>query len=102
VRQRIGRTDEVPEGQMRQFLFSEEEVLVFNLRGRFYGLAGRCTHAGAPLVDGTIEGNTLTCPWHGSRFDIVSGNVLGGPAREPLKQYRVSIEDDYIVVTDYL
>src|SRR5579875_2183847 len=43
-------------------------------------LADRCSHRGGPLSEGTVRGGTITCPWHGSRFDLATGKVVSGPA----------------------
>jgi nitrite reductase/ring-hydroxylating ferredoxin subunit/uncharacterized membrane protein len=54
-------------------------------------LGNRCSHRGAPLSDGDIEGDCVTCPWHGSRFDMRTGEVLAGPATvaQPVYETRV-------------
>ena len=55
-------------------------------------LGNRCSHRGGPLSDGVIQGNCVTCPWHGSRFDLNSGAVMTGPATvgQPVYDTRVT------------
>jgi nitrite reductase/ring-hydroxylating ferredoxin subunit/uncharacterized membrane protein len=48
--------------------------------GEICALANTCTHLGGPLAEGSREGDTVACPWHGSRFDIRTGAVVEGPA----------------------
>jgi nitrite reductase/ring-hydroxylating ferredoxin subunit len=48
--------------------------------GNVCALADTCTHLGGPLSEGSRDGDTITCPWHGSRFDLCTGAVLNGPA----------------------
>jgi nitrite reductase/ring-hydroxylating ferredoxin subunit len=48
--------------------------------GELCAIANTCSHLGGPLNEGTRDGDTITCPWHGSRFDLCSGRVLEGPA----------------------
>jgi nitrite reductase/ring-hydroxylating ferredoxin subunit len=48
--------------------------------GAICAIAARCSHMGGPLADGRREGDTVVCPWHGSRFDLCTGDVLDGPA----------------------
>jgi nitrite reductase/ring-hydroxylating ferredoxin subunit len=84
-------TAEVSPGEMKQFDLKEEEVLVVNLNGQLYCLEGRCSHAGAPLYEGALEGDVLTCPWHYSKFKVKDGSVLQGPAKAPLRLYRTEI-----------
>jgi 3-phenylpropionate/trans-cinnamate dioxygenase ferredoxin component len=71
-----------------------EDVAVFNVDGQYFATQDACTHEDGPLSDGDLEGKTIICPWHGSCFDVTNGEVLCGPAEEPLKTYRVSIEGE--------
>ncbi len=84
---KLCRTDAVVPGEPRQFNVGENEIMVVNLDGRFVCLAARCTHAGAPLAEGELEGDVLACPWHGSKFKVGDGSVLRGPAQKPLRVY---------------
>lgn len=73
-------------------------LALFNLGGTFYAIDNKCTHVGGPLGEGAVEGNVVTCPWHGSRFDIRTGKVLGPPARRPVPTYRVEIQGREVFV----
>jgi nitrite reductase/ring-hydroxylating ferredoxin subunit len=77
-------------------------VAVFNVGGAFYAIANACTHVGGPLGQGRLEGTTVTCPWHHSRFDVTSGKVLHGPAQRPVATYPVRVRGDdvFVVVED--
>jgi nitrite reductase/ring-hydroxylating ferredoxin subunit len=79
----------LPMGELRSFKIKGHEILAINLNGKIFCLDGRCTHAGAPLSEGTLSGEAITCPWHYSKFNIISGEVLGGPAHKQLKSYLV-------------
>jgi nitrite reductase/ring-hydroxylating ferredoxin subunit len=48
-------------------------VAIANVDGRFHAIDGLCPHQGGPLGTGTLCGTTLTCPWHGWQFDVVTG-----------------------------
>jgi len=52
------------------------------------------THRQAPLSEGTVDGSTVTCPLHGAQFNVWTGAVLRGPANDPLKTYRVTVDGD--------
>jgi nitrite reductase/ring-hydroxylating ferredoxin subunit len=67
---------------------------VFNVAGRVCATQAKCTHRGGPLSEGALDGSTVTCPWHGSQFDVCTGAVRRGPAREPLETYPVTVEGD--------
>lgn len=73
-------------------------VAVFNDGGLLFGVAAKCTHVGGPIDKGSVQGTTVTCPWHGSQFDLRTGAVVRGPATQPLKGYRVRAEADGLVV----
>jgi nitrite reductase/ring-hydroxylating ferredoxin subunit len=98
VQMKVCSLDVVPPGSMKQFYAKEHEVLVINLNGQYFCLDGRCTHAGAPLVDGTLDGETLTCPWHRSQFRITDGTVIRGPAEKQLKSYAVMVKDNFLFI----
>ena len=70
------------------------DVAVFNVNGGFCATQAACTHKQGPLNEGPLDGSTVTCPWHGSRFDVCTGAVLQGPARDPLKTYQVTVDGD--------
>lgn len=89
MRTRICSVDEIPPGTTMQCQVGGRSVLVANVGGTFYAVDEECTHDGAPLSDGDLEGPTIVCPWHFSRFCLRTGSVLESPAREPLRTYAV-------------
>lgn len=96
---KLGLAKDVPPGQMQQFDIKGKELLVINLDNKYYCLDARCTHAGAPLVEGNIhDGDLLTCPWHGSCFRISDGSVVDGPATQPLGVYKLEVRDGQLLV----
>jgi len=90
--------DMVPSGSINSFQINGKEVIVINKDNQLFCLQGRCTHAGAPLVEGTVEGEILTCPWHGSKFRITNGEVVGGPAKKNLRVYNFTINNDFLFI----
>ena len=71
-----------------------DDAVVFNVAGSFCATQAKCTHRGGPLNEGKLEGSTVTCPWHGTQYNVCTGAVLRGPATEPVKTYRVIIEGE--------
>jgi len=59
-------------------------------------ISDTCSHAGGPLHEGTLEGNVVICPWHASRFNVITGAVRGGPATVPQVRYDVRIQDGQV------
>ena len=69
-------------------------VAVFNVDGALCATQLTCPHRQGPLNEGTFDGSTVTCPWHGSQFDVRTGAVLRGPATDPLMTYRVTVDGE--------
>jgi nitrite reductase/ring-hydroxylating ferredoxin subunit len=61
--------------------------------GETCAIANTCTHRGGPLNEGERDGDVVTCPWHGSQFDLCSGEVLRGPAREPQQRFETRVRE---------
>ena len=70
------------------------EAAVFNVGGSYCATQDKCTHRQGPLSKGKLDGSTVTCPLHGSQFNVCTGEVLHGPATEALKTYRVIVDGD--------
>jgi len=81
---------EVPPGSV----LLVDDCAVFNIEGGFCATQAMCTHRQGPLSEGSLDGTTVTCPLHGAQFNVWTGAVLRGPAREPLKTYRVTVDGD--------
>jgi 3-phenylpropionate/trans-cinnamate dioxygenase ferredoxin subunit len=88
----VGRADDVPEGEMRSYQVAGEDVAVANVGGTLYAFSDICTHMQCLLTEGDLEGTTVTCACHGSEFNVTTGDVLGGPAVEPVETYDVETD----------
>ena len=95
---RIGSPTDVADGQMRVFDVAGTKVNVANAGGRVYAFDDTCTHAGCSLAEGELDGTTVTCPCHGSQFDVTSGTVRRGPARLPVRSRTVQVEGPDLLV----
>jgi 3-phenylpropionate/trans-cinnamate dioxygenase ferredoxin component len=73
-------------------------VAVTNIGGKYYAFMDECPHMAYRLSNGTVEGSVLTCPQHGSKFDMTTGKALAVSDR-PLTMYEVKIEGDDIYLT---
>lgn len=73
-------------------------IALFNINATFYAIANACTHVGGPLGKGRVQGTVVTCPWHGSQFDVTSGQVIKGPAARPVATYPVRVQGDDVFV----
>lgn len=84
------RIGEVPPGSV----LLVGDVAVFSVEGGFCATQARCPHRQGPLSEGVVDGSTVTCPLHGAQFNVWTGAVLRGPAKDPLKTYRVTVEGE--------
>lgn len=73
-------------------------VLLSRFEGRVVALADRCTHRGGPLHEGPVADGCVTCPWHGSLFDLQTGYVVSGPAARPEPRLEVQTVDGRVRV----
>jgi len=88
----VSRVDDLGEGDIRAFDVRGTKIAVANVDGTFYAFDDTCTHMACSLAGGDLEETTVICPCHGSEFDITSGAVLQGPAREPVETYETRVE----------
>lgn len=95
---RIGGSGDVVAGQMRVFDVAGTRVTVASANGQLYAFNDTCTHTGCSLAKGKLEGTTVTCPCHGSQFDVTSGAVLHGPANRPVRSRLVQVEGEDLLV----
>jgi len=95
---RVGHTKDVAEGQMRLYDLSGTKVAVANAGGHLYAFDDRCTHSGCSLAAGRLDGTRVTCPCHGSQFDVTSGAVLRGPATRPIRSLPVRVEGNDVLL----
>jgi uncharacterized protein YbjT (DUF2867 family)/nitrite reductase/ring-hydroxylating ferredoxin subunit len=84
------RISEVPPGSVLLM----GDMAVFSVEGGFCATQALCTHRQGPLSEGTLDGSTVTCPLHGAQFNVWTGAVLRGPAKQPLKTYSVTVEGE--------
>ncbi|MEU3416474.1 Rieske (2Fe-2S) protein [Streptomyces sp. NPDC006658] len=90
----LGKESEVAKGGAK--LYRDHNVVVSRARdGSLKAYSTICTHAGCPI--NKLEGTTLVCPCHGSRFDAVTGEVVQAPATQPLTELAVKATGGRIV-----
>jgi nitrite reductase/ring-hydroxylating ferredoxin subunit len=89
---KVAKTDEVAPGQGKLVEVNGKKIALFNVEGSFYAIDDACSHLGGPLAEGFLDGNEVTCPWHGARFDITTGEVSRPPAVREVPHYNVRVE----------
>jgi 3-phenylpropionate/trans-cinnamate dioxygenase ferredoxin subunit len=107
-----GQTSEFEDGTMKKVLAQGQEILLARAGDKYYAAENRCPHLGGELSAGKLEGTVVTCPRHGSQFDLSDGRVVrwlkgtgilsavGKSLKppKPLKIYNVKIEDNVILI----
>ncbi len=76
------------------------EVAVFKLDGKFYAIEDVCTHDGAEIASGELDGDEIICPRHGARFCIKTGKFKSPPAYEDIACFPVKIEEGRVKIRD--
>ena len=77
--ERAAKVSEIPVGSIKEVTVGGKPIAVANIAGKFYALDNTCLHRGGPLGQGQLEGNIVTCPWHGWQFDVTTGRAVMNP-----------------------
>ena len=86
----VAKADELKVDQMKLIRLDDGTRVALARTGEGYcAFQDRCTHRGGSLADGVLICGTVQCLWHGSQFDVKTGEVRAGPAKEPLRTYRL-------------
>jgi 3-phenylpropionate/trans-cinnamate dioxygenase ferredoxin subunit len=107
----VAKSTELAEGTMKEVSVQGREILLARVGDKYYAADNRCPHMSGKLSQGKLEGTIVTCPLHGSQFDLSNGQVVrwlkGGPLSavskavkrpKPLIVYNVKVEDDRVLV----
>ena len=96
----VGPVTGFPKGAAVQVEVDGVEVAVVHADDdKFYAVRDECSHASVALSEGEVDGCTLECWLHGSRFDLLTGRPSGLPATEPVAIFPVEIRDGDIYVS---
>lgn len=101
----VATVSDVKLGEKKLITVNEVPVLIINAGRTLYAVDAFCTHYGGDLSQGKLEGKIITCPNHGSKFDITTGKVISGPTEplgrpniENLTVYDLKIEGNSIFI----
>jgi ferredoxin-NADP reductase/nitrite reductase/ring-hydroxylating ferredoxin subunit len=95
---KVANTRDIQPSQMKEVEVNGQNICVVNVEGKYYAIGSICTHEGGPLADGTLEGYEVECPWHNSKFDVRTGEVISPPASEPEPAYEVKVDGNNILI----
>src|SRR5215216_2921004 len=95
---KVADTKDIQPSHMKEVQLDGENICLANVEGKYYAIGNICTHEGGPLADGTLEGYEVECPWHNSKFDVRTGEVIDPPASEPEPAYQVKVDGNNILI----
>jgi len=96
---KVARVRDIPVGGTHRVEVRARLMCLVNVNGQIYAVSDDCPHIGGALSDGELTGCVLTCPVHLAQFDVRSGRVLRGPAREDVPAYAVRVVGDDVCVS---
>ncbi|MEO7203350.1 MAG: non-heme iron oxygenase ferredoxin subunit [Candidatus Tumulicola sp.] len=94
----VANVTDIAPGTTRRVVVDGQEILICNVDGDFFAIEDVCSHDGAPLDQGELDGKCIVCPRHGATFDVRTGEALTLPAVMPLSTYAVEVKDGEILV----
>ena len=96
---KVAEVDDFEDGELMAIEVEGEPICLAKVDGTVYAFTDNCTHISGPLNEGELEGEVLTCPWHGAQFNVCTGKVLRGPARQDIQTYQVHVEGSSILLS---
>jgi nitrite reductase/ring-hydroxylating ferredoxin subunit len=94
---KVARKDELEPGTGKTVDVGGTPVALFNVGGTYYAVHNTCRHRGGPLGEGELADSVVTCPWHGWRYDVTTGEKHATPEIR-VSSYEVRVEGDDILV----
>ena len=95
----VASADELKIDQMKLLRIGERRIVLARTDAGYVAFDDRCTHRGASLADGVMICGTVQCPWHGSQFDVRSGEVKAGPAKKAIPTYKIEERDGHVFLS---
>lgn len=95
---RVAAVSDLADGEMKHVKVNDCDVLLARVAGEFHAVTAFCTHFGAPLETGVLDGCRVVCPWHHAVFDVTTGALEGPPALDALQRFPVRVENGEVLV----
>jgi len=95
---KVADKNDFQQSHMKEVQVDGESICIVNVERKYYAIGNICTHEGGPLADGTLEGYEVECPWHGSKFDVRTGEVTNPPASDPEPVYQIKLDGNSILI----
>lgn len=94
----VAKVDEIPVGTKKAVEANGVEIVVCNTKDKLFAVRNLCSHAYEKIDGGRMRGGWISCPVHGARFDLETGEPLNPPATMPIETYEVRVTGDTIEV----
>ena len=93
----VAKTGAVAPGSGTVAEVSGKSLAIFNVDGNFFVIDNTCVHRGGPIGEGDLEGDVVTCPWHGWEYNVKTGACVNN-ASACVKSYTVVVEGSEVKV----
>lgn len=94
---KVASVTDLKPGENKVVEVNGEQVALFNVDGEFFAITNTCPHRGGPLGEGFLEGDVVTCPWHGWKFNVKTGVSPVVPTAK-VASYQVKVEGSDVMV----
>ena len=91
----VAQKGDLQDGDMKEVMVGETRVLLTKIKGQFQAIGNICTHYGGWLHEGCLSGTGVYCPWHQSRFNVISGDVEEPPALDAVPRFAVRVSSSF-------
>lgn len=92
------REDELEPGQMKLLRVGDRRIALARTDDGYVAFDDRCTHRGGSLAGGVLIGTTVQCLWHGSQFDVETGEVRCGPAKKGIRCFSAKVKNGDVTI----
>src|ERR1700741_1094348 len=93
---RVARVSDVAPGTSLLVTVNGKEILICNSKDKITAIINRCSHADEKLEGGRIRNGWISCPAHGARFNLETGQAMNPPAPLPIQTYPTRVVDEWV------
>ena len=94
---KVGTANDLKDGQAKVVNANGTEIALYNVKGKYFATQNNCLHRNGPLGEGALEGETITCPWHGWQYDVKTGENQVSKAIK-LQVYKVEVKGEELFI----
>jgi len=95
---KVAQVSDLQPGTGKVVMVKDKAIALFNVDGTFYAIDNTCLHRGGPLGEGEMEGNVVTCPWHGWQYDVKTGVSETNPSVKA-QTYQVKVDGSTVMIS---